>query len=290
MKRSTWLHSVLTLISLNLLWMSTPVLAQHGGGHGGGGGGGHAAGDGGGFHGGGGSYGGVHGGGYSGGYNGGSHGGGYSGGYSGGSHGGSTGAYSRRGSSGGAALGERSSSAGHPWSWEGHSSRDTSPGWHQFPSGSGSGMGRSAGGSMAARSGESTIARAGNQSSHAAVADGNWHSFNASNHVASSTIVSNTHVVTVTHPTFVSSGFGWHGGWGGGFGWGWPGWNWGFGWGWGWGFGFGFGWGWGWGGPGWAAWGPFWAWPSYYYSPWLDDSWLSVNTAPAPYVLYPYPA
>ena len=284
MKRSTLLHSVVALISLSLLWMSTPALAQHGGGHGGGGGGGHAGGGGGGFHGGGGSYGGFHGGGY---------GGGYSGGY----HGGSAGAYAGRGSSGGmrgAALGERSSSAGRPWSWEGHSSHDASPGWHQFASGN-SGMSRGAGGSIAGRAGESSMARAGNAPAHAAVADGNWHSFNASNHPARSTAVSDARVASVTRSSVVSNGFGgrgnlgWRGGWRGGFGWGWgwPGWNWGWGccgWGWGWGF------GWGWWGPGWSAWGPFWAWPPYYYTPWLDDSGLYGDASPAPYVLYPYPA
>ena len=277
MKRSTLMY-LLALISLNLLWMSTPALAQHGGSHGGGGGGGRAGGSG-GFHGGGGSYGGPHGGAYAGGYGGGYHGGE------------GAGAYAGRGSVGGMrgeASGARASNAGRPWSWEGHSSRDVSPGWHQFASGS-SNTARGAGGATAARSGQTSVARAG-LPSHAAVADGNWHSFNTSARTAEPT----SRAATVIRSTVFTNNFGgrsnvgvWRGGWRGGWGWGWPGWNWGWGWGWNWGLGF--GWGWGWWGPGWSAWGPFWAWPPYYYDPWFDDSWL-YGDSPAPYVLDPYPA
>jgi hypothetical protein len=101
-----------------------------------------------------------------------------------------------------------------------------------------------------------------------------------------------------SHSNFVATSTVWHGGawgggWHGGWGWGWghPGWNWGWGrgWGWGWGgWGIGFGWGWGgwgWGGWGWGVgWSPFWAWPTYYYNPWL----YSYNAPPD--VVYPYPS
>ena len=285
MKRSTLLTSVVAFFSLNLLWMSVPAVAQHGGGHGGGGGG-HAGG-GGGFHGGGGSYGGYHGGG-----------GGYGGGYHGGA---GPVASAGRGPSGGmrgrTPGGGASANAGRPWSWEGHSSRNSSPGWHQFASG---GSTPRAGTSIAARSGESSMARAAGMASHAPVADGNWHSFNAGGRPAETS----TRLTSVTRSAVFTNSFGWRGnywgGWHGGWGWhgwGWPGWNWGFGWGWGccgwgwgWNWGLGFGWGWGWWGPGWSAWGPFWAWPPYYYDPWMDNSWLYGDSTPAPYVLDPYPA
>jgi len=122
-------------------------------------------------------------------------------------------------------------------------------------------------------------------------ADGNWHSFGSR-----STLASNAHttgITSVNHATFVTSTTVWHGGawgahWGHGWGWGHPGWNWGWGWGWGccgWGWGWGgwgVGFGWGWGGWGWGAWSPFWAWPSYYYNPWL----YPYNSPPA--MAYPY--
>lgn len=125
----------------------------------------------------------------------------------------------------------------------------------------------------------------------APVADGQWHSFASPRaEVAHATVAS-----SVTHATFVSNNlawhgnywYGWHGSWGWHAGWGWPGWNWGWGWGWGccgWGFGVGFGWGWGWG-FGWGPWAPFWAWPAYWYNPWV----YAADPQP-PYVLDPYPA
>ncbi|HEV2398502.1 MAG TPA: hypothetical protein VGS27_16280 [Candidatus Sulfotelmatobacter sp.] len=142
-----------------------------------------------------------------------------------------------------------------------------------------------------ARPGAATPGRsgAGNFTSHQAIADGNWHSFGGTR--------GTTQMASVNHVGLV--GGAWHGGvWGGGFrggygaGWGRPGWNWGWGGGWGWGFGgwgwggwgLGFGWGWGWGWGGWGlGWDPFWAWPPYYYNPWL----YAYN--PAPDVIYPYP-
>ena len=298
MKRSTHLTSFLSIVSAGLLLLSTSAYAQHGGGHSGGGGGGHAGG-GGGFHGGGGPVGGYHGGGFGGGY----HGGGFGGGYHGGFHGGAgPGAYSGRGSMGGmrgAHPGQGSAQAGHPWSWEGHSSRNTSPGWHQFDSGNRGGMGSTAGRSAPGHSGESPMARASVPSR--GVADGHWHSFGSGTRANSPGAVSNIHLTTTSRSTVVSTNtawhgnyWGWHGGWGwhgwyGGWGWGWPDWNWGFGWGccgWGWGWGF----GWGWWGAGWSAWAPFWAWPPYYYYPWLDNSSTYGDASPAPYVLDPYPA
>lgn len=70
------------------------------------------------------------------------------------------------------------------------------------------------------------------------------------------------HSGVVTHGNIAAMNSAWHGGWGhaGFVG---HGCCWGGGWGWGWGWGVGFGWGWGWGGY------PFWAWPPYWYSPWL---------------------
>ena len=104
MNQST-LRKTLLSGTVSIILISLPALAQHGGGHAGGGGGMHAGGGGGA---GGGSF---HGGGYGGGYRGGN-----SGGYSG------RGSYAGARGDNGAA---RSSVASHPWSWEGHSSRDT---------------------------------------------------------------------------------------------------------------------------------------------------------------------
>ena len=272
MKKSTSLQALLSgIVSLGLVCLSAPAFAQHGGGHsGGGGGGGSHAGAGGGFHGGGGSYGGYHGGGYSGGYRGGAPG------------------FSGRGSSAGPAASSRargSASVGHPWSWEGRSGRDTSPGWHQFASSNSRTVGREGVGSAATRSGASSMpARSTAAVNHAAVADGQWHSFAAQR----TEMARASTTTTFTRAGTASSNLAWHGnnwgGWRGGWhgGWGWPGWNWGWGWGCcGWGFGLGWGWG-GWG-VGWASWGPFWAWPSYWYDPWI---YADVS---APYVLDPYP-
>jgi hypothetical protein len=133
---------------------------------------------------------------------------------------------------------------------------------------------------------------ASNVGSHAAIADGNWHSFGTSRGESThNSLASTSHFTTTSfaHPGFAASnlawrggwhgGYGWHGGWYGGWGWGWgfAGWNWG--WGWGWGC-CGWGWGWGWGGWGWS---PFWSWPAYWYNPYLDGYY------PPPYALYPYP-
>jgi hypothetical protein len=277
MNRSTLLNHLLSGIT-SLLLICAPALAQHGGGHAGGGGGGMHAG-GGGFHG---TGGGFHGGDYSGGVHGGYSGGGSSG---RGSYSGARGDYSA----------QHSSAAGHPWSWEGHSSRDTSPGWHQFPSSNAANMGRSGAAGSASRSmpsqgGNRSVAMAMN---HAPIADGQWHSFAGTHaevaHASGPVAVNRASVGSIT---WHGNSWGvWRGGWGWRGGLGWPGWNWGWGCcGWGWGFGFGFGWGWGWWGPGWAAWSPFWAWPPYYYNPWLDGSWLSADDPPTPYVVDPYPA
>jgi len=259
MNKSTLLKSLLSGAAA-LILTSVPAFAQHGGGHAGGGGGVHAGG--GGFHGGGGSF---HGGGYSGGYHGGYSGGGFSG----------RGSYAGpRGNS----AGPSSSAAAHPWSWEGHSSRDTSPGWHQFSPGSAgrSGAAASASRSLASPAAGRSVTTAMNRPP---MADGQWHSFNSPRA---------TVPTAVNRSAFVSTNFawrgnwgGWRGGWGWRWGWGWPGWNWGWGWGCcGWGFGWGWGWGFGWGG----AWGPFWAWPAYWYNPWIY-----ADAPPAPYVLDPYP-
>ena len=204
---------------------------------------------------------------------GGFHGGGYGGGYRGGSSSGSSGRGSYAGPRG--AYGATGSSvATHPWSWEGHSSRDISPGWHQFASGNPGNTARSGGAASASRSmahpGSGPYGTAAMH--HAPIADGHWHSFTGpSSQVARATVAT-----SASRAAWVSTGFAWRGNWGGwhgGWGWGWPGWNWGWGWGCcGWGFGF-----------GWGAWAPFWTWPPYWYSPWLD-------AAPAPtYVLDPNP-
>jgi hypothetical protein len=269
MNRSTLLKALLSgTTSLALVFLSAPAFAQHGGGHSGGGGGGsRAGGGGGGFHGGG-SYGGHHGGGYTGGYRGGAP------------------AYGGRGSSSGpgvSSVGPRGANAGHPWSWESRGdTRDPSPGWHQFASGNHSAMGREGAASAAARPGASSMpGRSATVPNHAAVADGQWHSFAAPR----TEIARASTTTTFNRAGLVSSNLAWRGnnwgGWRGGRGWGWPGWNWGWGWGWGCcGWGFGGGWGWGFG---WSSWTPFWAWPPYWYDPWL------YTDISAPYVLDPYP-
>jgi hypothetical protein len=135
--------------------------------------------------------------------------------------------------------------ASRPWSSEGRGFRNTSPGFHSFQRGANAGF--------AGRSG------AGRVGSRAAVADGNWHSFGGRASAA------RTHASVTTaafNRGFVGNGAwrgaGWRGGWGGrgGFGWGWGCCSWGLGWGWG-----GYGWG--------LGWDPFWAWPGYWYNPWL---------------------
>jgi hypothetical protein len=271
MNRSSLLKALLLGTTfLGLVFLSASAFAQHGGGHSGGGGGSHAGG-GGAFHSGGASSGGPHGGGYGGGYQGGASG------------------FSGRGSSAGPGVSSRSpggASAGHPWSWEGHSSRDASPGWHQFPSSNSRTVGRERGGSPVTRSSASSMAaRSADTPNHSAVADGQWHSFTAQR----TEIARASTTTTFNRAGLVSNNLGWRGNrWGNGFGWrggwGWPGWNWGWGWGWGCcGWGWGFGWGWGGWGIGWASWGPFWAWPSYWYNPWIY-----ADVSPA-YVLDPYP-
>jgi len=257
MKKSTLFQALLPgIVSFGLVCFSAPAFAQHGGGHAGGGGGSHSGG-GGGFHGGGGgSYGGFHGGSY---------------------HGGGP-AFGGRGLSpgpSGGSLGPRGANAGRPWSWEGHNSRDTSPGWHQFASG-GSSLGRE-GAVNAGHPGASSMpARSASVPTHAAIADGRWHSFATPR----AEVARATATTSFNRAGAVSGNPAWHGnywgGWYGGWGWGWPGWNWGWGFGWGccgWGF-------------GWTSWTPFWAWPPYYY--WYDPS-IYAADVPAPYVLDPYP-
>ncbi|MGA7754705.1 MAG: hypothetical protein WCB05_17875 [Candidatus Sulfotelmatobacter sp.] len=104
--------------------------------------------------------------------------------------------------------------------------------------------------------------------SNARIADGNFHSFGgASGSRSAATLASGGRVASnsFNHVGFVGGnaawrGAGWRAGWGGGWGWGWGG---------GWGCcGWGLGWGWGWG---WGWWNPFWAWPPYWYNPWLYD-------------------
>jgi len=248
------------LASVTFVCFSTPAFAQHGGGHAGGGGGG--------FHGGGGGSagGGSHGGGYSGGgYHGGSYGGGYHGGSGGGGYHAGAGSYGGRGSYGGMRGGASSMRGSyHPWASEGHSVRDSSPGWHSFE--------RSPnGGAMSARSGAAGTGRTGTETgashnpsaSHVAMADGQWHGFGAGH--PGSTLASNrAGAIGIHNQAWL--GTGWRGGFRGGFGY--PAFGcWGCGWGWGgWGLGFGWGWGWGW-------WNPFWAWSPYWWytpTPWLD--------------------
>ena len=300
MSRSGLRKSLLVVVaSLALVLIPYPAFAQHGGGHAGGGGGMH--GGGGGFHG---SSGGFHGGSAGGGFHGG-YGGGYHGSYSRGG-GAYSGGYAQRGapygSMRGAYSGARSSSAGRPWSWEGHSSRNTSPGWHQFSSANRAPMGPSSAAGTSARAASPEFASRASMapvSGHPAIRDGQWHSF-AIPHTQTARVTStpsfNHAGMVPSNHVWHGNNWGWHGGWHGGWhtwGWGWPGWNWGWGWGWGccgWGWGVGFGWGWGWWGPGWGTWSPFWAWPAYYYNPWLDNSWLDAANDPAPYVLDPYPA
>lgn len=229
------------MASLVLVCLPTAVFAQHGGGHSGGGGGGSHGAGGGGFHGGGGG-GGFHGGG-------GFSGGGFRGGY-GGSHGGGfSGARGPYGGMRGAGAGGRYSGTSRPWSWEGRGagSRVNSPGWHSFNSGSG----------FAGRNG------AAGSTFHAAVADGNWHSFGGVHNTSASMRASITSRGTgfgINHAAFFNGTGAWRNNWGGWRG-GWGGWGC-CGWGWGWGWG-----GWWWGGWGWG-WSPFWNWGPYAYDPW----------------------
>lgn len=247
--KSTLRKSLILSSTVSLILICWPAWAQHGGGHAGAGGGMHAGG--------GGTF----------------HGAGYRGGYSGGY--GSRGSYAGpRGDSGAT----RGSVAGHPWSWEGRTSRDTSPGWHQFAAGNTGSMARSGAATSASRSLSSPGSRHSVTAAmhHAPIADGQWHSFAG----PGSEVARATRPTSVSHAGLVSTGLAWRGNnwgvWRGG--WGWPAWNWGWGCcGWGWGFGFGWGFGWG-------AWAPFWAWPPYWYSPWVDAA------SPPPYVLDPYPA
>ena len=118
MNKSSLLKTLLSG-TVSLILISLPALAQHGGGHAGGGG--------------------MHAGGAGSAGAGSFHGGGYGGGYRGGSSGG----YSGRGSYAGPRGAAGSSVASHPWSWEGHSSHDISPGWHQFASGNTGNISRS---------------------------------------------------------------------------------------------------------------------------------------------------
>jgi len=275
MNKSTVLKSLLSGIT-SLVLICTPAVAQHGGGHAGGGGGTHAGG--GGFHG----ASSAHTGGYS---------SGYGGGYHGGFHGGHPGAYGGRGSSAGphGAFGagrggygtSRTSAVQRPWSWEGHTSRNISPGWHQFNS-AGAGNPAHSPASSARSPASATAARPTlTAMNRAPIADGQWHSFAAPR----TQVARSTGFTPFSHPGVATSNGVWHGN-----NWGWHGGHYYWGWGWGCcGWGVGIGWGWGWWGPGWAAWGPFWAWPAYYYNPWVYGSWLYAD-GPAPYVLDPYPA
>jgi hypothetical protein len=260
MRKSTFLEALLSgIASLALVCASSTAFAQHGGGgHGGGGG----------FHGGGG--GGFHGGGYAGGYH-----GGY------GDYGGRGGSY---GGMRGASPSGRSSAAARPWSFEGReAAHDTSPGWHSFGSGNGAGMARqSSSGAVAGRSGAGAAAGrsavgaptgrsvGAASASHAAIADGQWHSFGSANGAGGSVQTSNPGSVQTVTRNRGGLGFGnsgWRGGFGfrggyGGFGWGCCGW--GLDWGWG------FGWG----------WDPFWDWPPYWYNRWSDYSYSPAYIHP----------
>jgi hypothetical protein len=238
MQHPTRSHALLAgLFSLALICGPIPALAQHGGGHGSGGG--------------------SHGGGFSGG----SRGGGFSSG-GGRSFGGSRGFEGSRGSYGGmrgnsSAMGRSS----RPWASEGRGVRNTSPGWHGFErSGNARNMSARADGGMGARSAGSA------RNFHAAVADGQWHSFGAA-HGGGTLLASNARAASFNS---FRGGFGGNGFFRG------PGFRAGFGCC---GFGWGYGWGWGWGGWGW--WNPFWAWPSYWYSPWWYDY--------SPQYIYPNP-
>jgi len=259
MSTPTLLKTLLAaLASVTLVCFSTPALAQHGGGHAGGGGGGS--------HGGGGGFsGGGHGGYSGGGYHGGSYGGGYHAGSGGGGYRAGSGSYGGRGSYGAMRGGPSSMHGGsyHPWASEGHAVRDSSPGWHSFQRSPNSGAVSARSGAAApGRTGAETGASHNASTSHAAIADGQWHGFAAAH--STSTLASNRAVVGIHNQAWL--GTGWRGGFRGGFGF--PAFGcWGCGWGWGgWGLGFGWGWGWGW-------WNPFWAWSPYWWytpTPWLD--------------------
>ena len=119
------------------------------------------------------------------------------------------------------------------------------------------------------------MARAGIPS-HTAVADGNWHSFSPNRTASTSGRLAGA---SVTRSAVFPNATVWRGNWGwrGGWGWGWPG------------LGtgdlvgdaaVGDGNSVGDGGVQVAAWGPFWAWPPYYYDPWFDNSWLYTDTSP----------
>jgi hypothetical protein len=154
---------------------------------------------------------------------------------------------------GGGSFSARSGAA-RAWSFaRGGGMRDTSPGFHSFAgSGSRAGFaGRSGGAGLAGRAGSRSMA-----TTHAAMADGQWHSF------AGLRPVSAGSAFVGGRGGFFGRGYGWGG-------WGYPGFGlgWGLGWGWGWGFGLG--------------WDPFWYWPPYAYNPW----WYGY---PASYI-YPYP-
>ena len=238
--------------------------------------------DGGGSHGGGSVHGGAYGAGSRGGYHGGFHGG-----YPGGAYGGRgsfAGPHGSYGAGHGGYGSARNAVSARPWSWEGRTSRNVSPGWHQFNSSSTGNTNRSAA-SSARSPAFQTVSRSGSTAmNRAPIADGQWHSFAGPRTpvARSTTWTSFSHGVSSSTTAWHGNYWGWHGGWYGG--------HYHYGWGWGCcGWGVGFGWGWGWWGPGWAAWGPFWAWPAYYYNPWLYGSWLYADS-PAPYVLNPYPA
>ena len=117
---------------------------------------------------------------------------------------------------------------------------------------------------------------------HAALADGQWHSFGGT-HAA---LNGNPHFGG--HTEFIHGGGwggggwgggGWHGGWGWRGGWGYPGFGFGFGcWGCGWGYGFGWG----------IGWNPWWA---FYPYPYWDNLWWGdpYGYFDPPGYIYPYP-
>jgi hypothetical protein len=254
MRKPTVWNALFALTALLALTAAPiPALAQHGGGHGGGGGGGHAGG-------------GFSGGGHSGGsFGGGYHGGGSS--YSGG-RGFAGGGRSYGGGSRGMSSSMRGSGSAHAWASEGHGVRNTSPGWHGFErSGNSGGMAaRSGGAGMAARSGRAGLTGRSAAGSHAAIADGAWHSFGGVH--SGSVLASNA---SFNGGRFGFNSFAFRGGFAGRGFWGYPGFGCC-----GWGLGFGWGWGWGWG-----LWDPFWTWPSYWYSPWVYGA--------TPEYIYPNP-
>ena len=145
---------------------------------------------------------------------------------------------------------------------------DTSPGWHSM-GGSSAGRGEAGrSGNMAGASGaRGAMEGHGTATMHAALADGQWHSFGGTHGSAHATLATglNGNARFGGREDFIHGGWGgsgWHGGFGGWRGgWGYPGYGFGFGcWGCGWGYGFGWG----------IGWNPYWA---FYPYPYWDNLW-----------------